>query len=64
MKVIIAGGRDYGPSTHARIWLIKKLEELGCDEIISGGQLGADEFGEQVARIKGYKLTRFPVTQE
>lgn len=61
MKVIIAGGRDYGPSTHARIWLIKKLEELGCTEIVSGGAEGADLFGEKVARILGYEVTRFPV---
>jgi len=61
MKLIIAGGRNFTD--------YKKLKET-CDdflqnqtniEIVSGAYYkGADKLGEQYAKEKGYKLTKFP----
>jgi hypothetical protein len=61
MKLIIAGGRTFTD--------YKKLKET-CDhflqdqtdiEIVSGAYYrGADKLGEQHAKERGYKLTKFP----
>ena len=49
MKVIIAGGRDYKPTSEAWFWLRNTLKELGATKIVSGGASGADAMGEKIA---------------
>jgi len=60
MKVIIAGSRKFND--------YKKLCKI-CDhllqnqtniEIVSGTAKGADKLGEQYAKERGFKLTKFP----
>ena len=60
MRVIIAGGRDYKPTTSSWFWLRDRLAELKADEIVSGGAPGADAMGEKIAERLALKLTTFP----
>jgi len=60
MRVIIAGGRDFGDyellKTKCDIILQNQSEVI----IVSGGAKGADALGERYAKEKGYQLESFP----
>lgn len=60
MKVIVAGGRDFVPSTVHQAELEATLQQLGCTMVVSGAARGADTFGEQVAQDMGIPVRRFP----
>ena len=49
MIVIIAGGRDYQPTTDSAVWLDQLLAKLGINGVVSGGAPGADTFGRRWA---------------
>ena len=59
MKIIIAGGRYFIPQKQHHIWLITKLKEIGCTEVICGMAKGADTFGMMVALQNGFEVLRF-----
>lgn len=60
MKVIVAGGRDYKPTSEAKEWLISKLKELKTTAIVCGCAKGADTFGKNVAIELGIEVLYFP----
>lgn len=49
MIVIIAGGQNFIPNSDHINWLIERLIELDPDLVITGGDRGADSFGDTVA---------------
>jgi hypothetical protein len=61
-KIIVAGGRDFDNYE----WVERDLDNLTLNydwsevEIVSGGARGADRLGEQYAKTRGCKLTKFP----
>lgn len=59
MKVVIAGGRDYKKNSVDYHAVMSALESVGATEIVSGGATGADQFGEDLAKHHGLKVTRF-----
>lgn len=66
MKIIIAGGRDYetppGNKHSKQIRLL--LDDNKCNEIVSGGCTGADNFGEWMAENLYIKIKRFKANWE
>ena len=61
MKIIIAGGRDFTDYEKLYIECDNILQDLNTIEIVSGAYyIGADKLGEQYAKERGYKITRFP----
>lgn len=66
MRVIVAGGRDYGHDGGQRQRLFDDLDQLRdkfgnadlC--IVSGGAHGADALGEQWAKARAVRLECFP----
>lgn len=57
MKLIIAGGRKYELTEDHFEW----LDAIpGVTEVVSGCAKGADEGGEQWAKLRGLKVKRFP----
>ena len=60
MKVIVAGGRYYSPTTKAMEWLEKTLLELKCTEEVCGEATGADNFGKMTAIKLGIPIKNFP----
>lgn len=61
MRLIIAGGRDYV----LKVRDAKRLDMIeNVDEVVSGGDTGTDAGGEKWARVRGKKLTVFPVKRE
>lgn len=60
MKVIIAGGRDYGNYSNMKTMLDFFLRNKTTTEIVSGGASGADKLGECYAAEKGIPVKRFP----
>lgn len=59
MKIIIAGGRDYNPTSDDDINIRKILLDNNATEIISGGASGVDTWGEQLANTLNLPVTRF-----
>ena len=58
MKIIIAGGRSY-KSSYENYYKIKKiLTEEKCTEIVSGGCVGADLYGEILAKRFGIPVKK------
>jgi len=64
MRVIIAGSRNFKPTTFDEFWLIEKLVELKATEVVSGCATGADSFGEQIGTLQGLPIKRFPADWE
>ena len=60
MKVIIAGGREFSPNNDSIAWVLKIINELHPDEIISGCARGADTFGEKLAEHLNIPVRKFP----
>lgn len=60
MKLIICGGRSYKLTETDRVYLDIWLDRYNITEIVSGGCSGADRCGEQWAKQRGLKITRFP----
>ena len=60
MKTIIAGGRDFIPTSKHKEWLLKKLKELGTTEIVCGMAMGADILGLRYAKEMNYCVKKFP----
>jgi predicted Rossmann-fold nucleotide-binding protein len=60
MKAIIAGGRNFEPEDKHAEWLVKLLEELEIDTVLSGCATGADSFGEGVAYSLRIKVKEYP----
>lgn len=60
MKIIIAGGRNFIDYTKLCESCDDALQLLDDIEIVSGTAKGADSLGEEYAKEKGYKITRFP----
>lgn len=68
-KVIINGGRDFKTTIANRdAWtntIIRTIDsikpkEFKLIEIVSGEANGADKFGEEIAELQAYKLTKMP----
>jgi hypothetical protein len=64
IKVIIAGGRDFGNSDILFKNCDEILKEYKDIEIVSGTANGADKMGEYYARQKGYQVKKFPAQWE
>lgn len=47
--VIIAGGRDYQPTTDSAAWLDQLRVKLNIQGVVEGGASGADNFGRRWA---------------
>ena len=60
MKVIIAGGREYGNYPELKAYCDTVLEDIHVDCILSGTARGADSLGEQYATERGHPLERYP----
>ena len=60
MKTIIAGGRDFIPTSKHKEGLLKKLKELGTTEVVCGMAVGADMFGYGIAKELGIPVKEFP----
>ena len=61
MKVIIAGGRSFTDYQKLKETCDQFLQDQDNIEIVSGAYYkGADKLGEQYAKEKDYKITRFP----
>lgn len=59
MKVIIAGGREYGSYPELKAYCDAVLEDLNVECILSGTAPWADSLGEQYAIEKGFPLERY-----
>jgi hypothetical protein len=59
MKVIIAGSRLFNDYETLKEVCDSILIDESDVEIVSGGALGADSFGEKYAKERGYKITQF-----
>lgn len=55
MKIAVIGSRGLN-SPEIKEIIKKKLEEMECTQVISGGSLGVSLLAEEVAREQGYKL--------
>ena len=60
MKTIVAGGRDFIPTSHHYKWLIEQFFEIGTTEVFNGLAQGADTFGASVANQIGIPVREFP----
>lgn len=67
LRVIIAGSRDFDDFPKLMnncIDILFKITDQHSDldkiRIVSGTARGADQLGEQYAKITGYKVSRFP----
>jgi len=61
MKLIIAGGRNFNNYKKLCKVCDQVLQDQINIEIVSGAYYkGADKLGEQYAKERGYKITRFP----
>lgn len=67
LRVIIAGSRDFDDFTklmNSCIDILLKITDQHSDlnkiRIVSGTARGADQLGEQYAKIIGYEVSRFP----
>ena len=67
LRVIIAGSRDFDDFPklmNSCIDILFKITEQNDDldkiRIVSGTARGADQLGEQYAKIAGYEISRFP----
>lgn len=61
LKIIIAGGREFKPSSYHVKKLYKILQDFGEFEAVSGGARGADAFGEYIVkRLFNKTPTLFP----
>ena len=61
MKIIIAGSRTFNDYKKLCKVCDNILQDQNNIEIVSGAYYrGADKLGEQYAKEKGYKTTRFP----
>ena len=61
LKVIIAGTRTFNDYSLLSRKCDAFLAKYGNDiEIVSGGAIGADSLGEKYARMRGFRLRRFP----
>lgn len=59
MKAIIAGGRNFVGNDKHMGWLIYMSEKYKVAEVVSGGASGADEFGEDFAKMFNIPVKRF-----
>lgn len=59
-KTIIAGGRMFCPTKNHKLWLTALLKKLDTEIIVSGGAMGADQFGENMAEHLGLVCKVFP----
>lgn len=59
MKLIIAGGRDFTPSTPWYNLVDNVIHNFKITEIVSGGCRGADAFGEEMARRNSIPAVTF-----
>ena len=48
--VVIAGGRDYQPTTDSAVWLDQVRAKLNIQGVVYGGAPGADDFGRRWAQ--------------
>lgn len=71
LRVIIAGSRyfdDFPKLINSCIDILFKITEQNKDlekiRIVSGTARGADQLGEQYAKIAGYEVSRFPADWE
>ncbi|SNR43552.1 Protein of unknown function [Lutibacter agarilyticus] len=60
MKIIIAGSRSFTDCQKLKETCDKFLRDQNNIDIVSGTCRGADKLGEQYAKERGYKITRFP----
>ncbi len=60
MRIIVAGGRDFRPTTNDWYMLRDLLIANGCTEVVSGGCSGADKVGEVVAQRLNIAIKTFP----
>lgn len=62
MRIIVAGGRDFGDYSLMQMKLDKILSRLDRNDItiISGGCKGADSIAETYAIFSGIKFVKFP----
>jgi len=59
MKVIIAGSRNF-PTEHSDIiWCSIATSKFEITEVVSGGAIGADRFGEVYARQNKIPIKKF-----
>ena len=56
LAVVIAGGRDYQFTDED----IARLDALPIREVVSGGAKGADQCGEDWAKVRDIAVRRFP----
>jgi predicted Rossmann-fold nucleotide-binding protein len=59
MNVIIAGGRNFIANQNHEEWLKNLLVTLKPDYIFSGGAIGADAFGERIAKELSIPVKKF-----
>lgn len=71
LRVIIAGSRDFNDFPKLMNSCIdilfkvtKQNKDLDKIRIVSGTARGADQLGEQYAKIAGYEVSRFPADWE
>lgn len=62
VRIIVAGGRDFGDYRLVADTLDSLLKELSAEDVIivSGGCRGADALGERYASEHGIEIRRFP----
>ncbi len=60
MKLIIAGSRTFTNYQKLKQICDHFLQDQNNIEIVSGTCRGADQLGEQYAKERGYKITKFP----
>lgn len=62
MRVVIAGPRDFFPSSYQFNLIVKKLESLGIEvkEVVSGTANGVDKAGENWGFVNRRSVKRFP----
>ena len=59
MKVIIAGSRKFDDHAHHLIRYAVKMSEFDITEVVSGGAIGVDEYGELWAETNAIPVQRF-----
>ncbi len=60
MRIIVAGGRDFGDYSRMVEYLDMALSSVTVDCIVSGCARGADSLGERYAAERGYSIVRYP----
>jgi len=60
IRVILAGGRDYHPTTQDRERTVRLLRALGATHVVSGMARGVDTWGEGLAAELGLEVLLFP----